>query len=235
MRATRWLALPALALVLSACSTSSQGNIGDATPAEDNAISAAAPSEILAQAKKNAMAQSSFHIKGVGQCPDSSFTVDMKLRSDEFGVGTVRLGSDSLELVTTPDGVYVRAPKAFWAAQKSGAVATTIGDHWVKFAKASNPCLTALGSFSTVIANYLGYTETPTKQVGGAVFTVPAVQLQFSASASVWVASRGVPLPVEVDDTSISTQISLGEWGAVVSVTAPLPTDVIEASTLPSK
>ncbi len=231
-RTTTWIAIAAAAtLALTGCSSTSGSTTAPASSA-DNSISDASPQDILTQATTNAKAQTTVHVHGNGACPTTAFYADMQLRSDEQGTGTVRLGTDTVHLVTTRDAIYVKAPKPFWSLQSSPAAATTVGQKWVRLAKASNPCLAALGSFSAFLTNYLGYPGTPTKTVGGSVFGVPAVALAIAPSISIWVASRGTPLPVRVDDQATGTRISLGEWGTAVSVTVPAKADVVDAAAL---
>jgi hypothetical protein len=156
----------------------------------------------------------------------------MKLRKDETGFGEVRIGVDPMQVVSTREALYVSAPVKFWASQTSDAVAATIGKKWVKLPKSTNPCLAALGSFSAVLANYLGYPGVPTKTVGGAVFGVPAVLLSLPPYVAIWVKSTGTPLPVRVDDQDTGTGISLGEWSNDVSVTVPTGSSVVDSSIL---
>jgi hypothetical protein len=201
----------------------------------ETAISDQEPAQILAQATANAKAQSTVRVKGNGSCPDGAFFTDMHLRKDGFGAGSVKFGPDTLSVVGTPTALYVNGPAAFWKAQATAAVAATIGTNWVSFPKGSNVCLATLASFTGVLDNYLGYTGSPTKKSGGKILTVPAVELVFSPSVSLWVASTGTPLPVHVDDTDAGTALAMGEWSADVQVNVPPSIDVIDSSVLAKK
>ena len=227
-RTMRGLGVAAVAVAALAGCSSAAG-----TP--DSGITDQEPAQILAQATANAKAQSSVHLKGNGSCPDGAFFTDMRLRKDGFGAGSVKFGPDTLSVVGTPTALYVNGPSAFWKSQSSAATAATIGTKWVSFPKASNVCLATLASFTGVLDNYLGYTGTPTKKTGGNVLTVPAVELVFSPAVSIWVASKGTPLPVHVDDTGTGTALAMGEWSSDVQVNVPPANDVIDSSVLAKK
>ncbi len=222
-------------LGVAAVAVAALASCSSASGTADSAISDKEPTQILTQAAANAKAQSTVRVKGNGSCPDGAFFTDMHLRKDGFGAGSVKFGPDTLSVVGTPTDLYVNGQSAFWKSQASAAAAATIGTKWVKFAKASNVCLATLASFSGVLDNYLGYTGTPTKKTGGNILTVPAVELIFSPSVSLWVASTGTPLPVHVDDTDAGTALAMGEWSADVQVNVPPSIDVIDSSVLAKK
>jgi hypothetical protein len=212
-----------VATALSACSSSPAATGGNGTGDE----SAAA---VLAQASKNAQAQSTVHIRGNGACPNGPFFADVVLTKDGQAAGSVKFGPDTLSLIRTPQALYINGPAAFWTTQISASAAQRIGTKWVKFSPASNACLGALTDFSRVLDNYLGYTGSPTKKSGGTILTVPATQLVFSPAVSIWVASRGTPLPVHVDDANAGTALAFGEWSSAEHITLPPSTEVIDST-----
>jgi len=222
---TRKIALAFLAVAALAGCSSATG----AAPATSSIRDAAAP-EVLTQASANARTQSTVHLRGNGQCPESAFYVDMRLRRDGGATGSVRFGASTVQVVSSGGSIYVQGPSSFWTAQDSPAAATQIGTKWVRLSPGSNACLAALTTFSTVLDNYLGYPGTPVKGQAQAVFGVPAVMLSLPGNVTIWVGAKGVPVPVRIDDPATKTGISLGEWGQKVDVTAPTATDVIDAS-----
>jgi hypothetical protein len=204
-----------------------------ATPS-GNGIAASPASDVLSTAISNARAQTSVRLVGTGSCPDGAFSVDMHLRKDENAVGTITLGKDALSVVSTPEALYVKGPATFWTALTSAAAATRVGQRWVKLPRTASTCIAAITSFSTVLANYLGYPGAPTKQPSSIVFGTPAVLLQLSNDVSFWVGTQGTPLPVRISDPVAPTAISLVDWGTPVTVTVPSAADVLDSSVLRS-
>jgi hypothetical protein len=228
----RSLLVPLLAAgLLSGCA------FGGGSPAAStvNGIADSSAADVLRTSVANAKAESSLRVVGTGSCTDGSFSVDMHLRSDETGFGTVKLGADSLKVVSTTDALYVQAPATFWTALSSSHAASTIGQKWVRLSRASSVCISAITSFSSVLANYLGYPGAPTKQPESVIFGTPAVLLELPHDVSFWVSTQGTPLPVRITDPAAPTAISLVEWGTPVTVTIPQAADVVDGSTLATK
>jgi hypothetical protein len=225
----RTLLVPLLAAgLLSGCAFGSGAPVTSST----NGVGDASAVDVLRSAVANAKGESSVRVVGTGSCTDGSFSVDMHLRSDETGFGTVKLGSDSLKIVSMSDALYVQAPASFWTALSSSRAASTIGQKWVRLSRASSVCISAVTSFSSVLANYLGYPGTPTKQPESVIFGTPAVPLELPHDVSFWVSTKGTPLPVRITDPAAPTAISLVEWGRPVTVTIPAASDVVDGRTL---
>ena len=89
--------------------------------------------------------------------------------------------------------------------------------------------MAAITSFSTVLANYLDYPGTPTKEPASIVFGTPAVLLELPDDVSFWVGTQGTPLPVRISDPAAPTAISLVDWGKPVTVTLPAAADVVDS------
>jgi hypothetical protein len=205
---------------------------GSVAAPTDNGITASSATDVMSAAVANAKAQTSLRLVGTGSCPDGAFTVDMHLRSDENASGTITLGKDALSVVSTPDALYIKGPASFWTTLSSASAATKVGQKWVKLSRAASACIAAVTSFSTVLANYLGYPGTPTKQPSSVVFGTPAVLLQLPNDVSFWVGTQGTPLPVRITDPAAPTALSLLDWGKPVSVTVPAAADVVDSSVL---
>jgi hypothetical protein len=82
-------------------------------------------------------------------------------------------------------------------------------------------CISAITSFSSVLANYLGYPGSPTKRPASIIFGTPAVLLALPNDVSFWVSTQGTALPVRITDPAAPTAISLLDWGKPVTVTVP--------------
>ena len=222
------------AVLLAGCGEADGASAGTASPTP-NGIADQPAEAILTTARDLAEQQTSMRLKGKGRCGETPFQADMRLRQDGTGAGTVVLGSHTLQLVGTSDAVYVKGPEAFWTAQADAKTAARIGDRWVKGAHASNPCLTALSSFSNVLENYLGYPGTPVKEPSVGIFGVPAQLLSISPDVSIWIRTVDAPLPVWVSVPSTETTVALGEWGADVAVTVPAADETVDAATLTTR
>jgi len=190
---------------------------------------------VLDLAKHNAAGQTSVHVKGTGACPNWPFAVDMKLRNDGTGTGTVTVGINTVKLVSSPTALYIQGDAEFWSAEVGNGAAEKFQSKWVKLLPANNPCLTALGSFSAIQANYLNYPGTPTLGNSQAVFGVPAVMVQTPPDVVTWVRAKGEALPIQIDQPSQQTKIAMGEWGAPVTVTIPSGPDVVDGSAVTKK
>ncbi len=207
---------------------------GAGTPvaSTSDGIASSSAADVLRSAVTNAKGEGSVRVVGTGSCTDGAFTVDMHLRSDESGYGTVLLGADTLTIVSTKNSLYVQAPSTFWTALSSPVAAAKVGKKWVRMSRVSSVCISAITSFSSVLANYLGYPGTPTKQPASIVFGTPAVLLSLPHDVSFWVSTQGTPLPVRITDPAAPTAISLVDWGKPVTVTVPTATDVLDSSAL---
>lgn len=224
MRIPRVALLACLSLiVLAGCSSRSVAST-------DNGVSGLSGQQILEQASTNAQQQTSVHIHGTGKCPQGVFTADMKLNKDGSGAGTITFPPDSLQVVTTAQGLYVKGSRSFWTKDASAKIANQIGDRWVlSTSKRANTCLQALGNYSDIMANFLKVAGAVTKSGSAAVSGIPAITLSLP-TATVWVSTTGVALPVRVDSTATSDGMSFYDWNLRVTVTVPAASDVIDAS-----
>jgi hypothetical protein len=212
-------------MVIAGCSSGSM-------VATDNGVSKLSGKEILAQASTNAQQQTSVHIHGTGQCPQGAFTTDMKLNKDGSGTGTISFPPYSLQVVSTAQGLYVKGSKLFWTKDASAKIANQIGNRWVlSTSKTANTCLQALGNYSAIMANFLKVAGTATKSGSGAVSGIQAITLNLP-TATVWVSTTGVALPVRVDSTATTDGMSFYDWNLPVTVTVPAASDVINASVI---
>lgn len=229
MRRTLFPALVGIAAValLAGCAR-------DAVPSDARSAAAVDPTYLLSQAKANARAASSVHVRGTGQCDLGNFVVDMDLRKDGLGAGSVQVGGQTIDLVSTHDAVFMHGARRFWLTQVAPADADRIGSRWVKVAKGASPCLTALSDYSLVMANYLDYPGTPTLLEGTSMLGTPARLVGLGPDVSIWVASSGTLLPVNVHDVSTNTDITWSAWSSDPAVVVPRAGTVVDGSTLSS-
>jgi hypothetical protein len=192
------------------------------------------PSYLLTQARANALAATAVHMRGTGQCDLGAFVVDMDLRKDGLAAGSVQVAGETINLVSTKEAVYMHASRAFWLTQASSEDADRIGTKWVKVAKGASACLTALSDYSLAMTNYLDYPGTPTLLDGTSMQGEPARLVGLGADVSMWVASSGTLLPLNVHDGSTDTDITWSDWGADPAVVVPQADNVVDGRTLGS-
>jgi hypothetical protein len=220
-------------LGLSGCSTSAPGATAGAVGASSNGVAGLDPAQILQTARVNARAQSSVHVDGTGSCAQAGrFSAEMALRSDGTGAGIVTTGSGKAHLIATPGALYVKADAAFWRTQTSAAGAAKAATRWVSFAPTTNTCFAALGSFASVLSNYLDLPGTPSKENSASVHGVPAQLVSIPPDIAVWVTTTGTPLPTYVSAPSADLGITFRDWGAPVEVTVPESSDVVDGTSV---
>jgi hypothetical protein len=221
-------------LALAGCGNSS-ATTSPATPSS-NGVSDLTADQILAKTGAAAKEQSSVHVAGKGSSGGTSLALDLKLRKGGGGVGTITLGTNPIQIITTGTDVYIKADKSFWASQGNGSAATVIGDRWVKASATTSSfaSLAQLGDFSTAIDTFLKPDSAITKGDVGTASGIPAIAL-VSTSGKLWVATTGSPLPVQIDSGTAGDALKFTDWGATVDVPVPAEKDVLDLSKLSGK
>lgn len=187
---------------------------------------------LLSQAKSNAKAASAVHMRGAGQCDLGPFVVEMDLLKDGRGAGSVKIGGETISVVSTPRDLYMHGERSLWLSQVSPQAADLIGDKWVRVAKTANPCLSALSSFSLALTNYLDYPGTPTMREGDQIQGVSGRLIGLGADASIWVSRTGTIMPLNVHDATSGTDIGWSAWNVPVTVVVPRSDDVLDGAKL---
>ena len=219
-------------LSLTACGgTAATGSASTSAAPSSNGVSALTADQILEKATTAAKAQSSVHISGKGTSGGTALALDMKMRKGGGGYGSITLGTDTLQMVTTGSEVYIKGDKAFWTSQGSAATAAVIGDRWVKAAAsdASFAALAQLGDFGTGLDNFLKPDSAITKGDESTVNGTKAIAL-VSTSGKLWVATTGDPLPVQIDTGTAGEALVFSDWGAKVDVPVPADKDTLDLS-----
>jgi len=151
------------------------------------------------------------------------------------GCGSITLAGDTLKIVSDGTTVYVKGDKAFWTNQASVQAAPLIGDRWLKapVTNASFKSLAEFADFDTTLTGILkpdgAVTTGTTKDIGG----TPAIELK-SGSGSLWVATTGDPLPLQISTGKAGDEVTFADWGKAIDVTsqAPAEKDSIDLSQL---
>lgn len=235
MRA-RTVAAGALAVLVLATGCGASGGSGGSsasTPA-GNGVASKSAQEILAAATTAAKAQSSVHIAGVDTTGTDKTELDLSLAKGVGATGTITMGGNKIQLITTTDSVYMKADKAFWTQFGSAAAAAVIGDRWVKASStnASFKDLASLGDFASSLDQYLKPTSTITKGEEKTVDGVPAIGLT-DGEGTLWVATSGDPLPVRIEPKATGNGgMAFTAWGAPVTITPPAAKDTLDLSAI---
>jgi hypothetical protein len=106
----------AAVLALTGCA----GGTGTASSpaATSNGVADLPADQILAKANAAAKAQQSVHVAGQGASGGQTFGLDMKLSKGSGGVGTLTIGSTTLQVVYAGGDIYLKGDKylcsSFW-------------------------------------------------------------------------------------------------------------------------
>jgi uncharacterized protein YceK len=224
-------------LTLAGCGSSGSATAptSSSPSATANGISDKTADQILTASVAAAKAQQSVHIKGQGSSGGQKFAVDLQLRKGGGGQGSITIGANTIQLVSTGATVYIKADAAYWTQQSSAAVATLIGDRWVK-APATNSGLAQLAQladFDTALGNFLKPDTAPTKGDVGTADGQPAIAL-VTKSGKLWVATTGEPLPIRIDTGTSNDALTFSEWGATLDIAVPKDSDTLDISKLAS-
>lgn len=223
------------ALLLAGCGGSSGSSTASSTAPASNGVADKTADEILAATTAAAKAQSSVHVSGKGAADAGSVGLDLQLLKGKGGYGSITLAGDTLKIVSDGTTVYFKGDKAFWTNQASAQAATLIGDRWLKapVSNASFKSLAEFADFDTTVTGILkpdgAVTKGTTKDIGG----VPAIELK-SGSGSLWVATTGDPLPLQISTDKAGDEVTFSDWGKEIDVTSQVPaaTDTIDLSKL---
>ncbi len=223
------------ALLLAGCGSSSGSNAASSTAPASNGVADKTADEILAATTAAAKAQTSVHVSGTGTGGSGSVGLDLHLVKGKGGYGSITLAADTLQIVSDGTTVYFKGDKAFWTNQASAQAATLIGDRWLK-APVTNESFKSLAEFADFENTVTGIlkpdgsvTKGSTKDVGG----TPAIELK-SGSGSLWVATTGEPLPLQISSGTAGDKVTFADWGKAVDVTGQVPAekDTIDLSKL---
>jgi hypothetical protein len=211
--------------VLAGCSSSDSPSA--------NGVDTLAGNDVLAASLSAADAQTSMRVVTKGARNSLPFGVDMLVRRNGGGSGTVWIGAEKLSLVTTTSDLFIKADTAYWTTQMDPAYAKAIGDKWVKAPLTSKAfaSFATLGSFDALLGTFLQPSGPTTRGDVTTILDQPAVQV-VSTQGSVWIATKGNPLPVQVDTPSTGDITRFGEWGTAVEVAVPSAAETVDLGAL---
>jgi hypothetical protein len=236
----RTLAVAGLAtLTLAACgSTTTAGTASEASasPTTGPASSSSAPTtpagngeatrtgpQVAADAADALVRAGAVHMVGTGTSDGQPLSVDLHLQGADVS-GTVTMGGQPLDIVTTGGRAYAKAPAAFWKAQQvPTSIARKLDGRWVLLPAAA---ASTFGEFSlTKLAEQLrtpdGATWKPEVQKSSAA-SGDVVVITDSDGSTTQVAATGEPYPLQSTDKGADAgTVTLSEFGSKVAITAP--------------
>jgi hypothetical protein len=215
-------------LTLAGCGSSASTATGSPAPSS-NGVAAQTADQILAKAVETAKAQKSVHIVGKVTTAGQTTALDLHVQKGAAGYGSVTVGGTEIQIVATATDVYMKADKAFWAANGSAAAAEVVGDRWVK-APITNPSFKGLSDLA--ITGILKPDGTLTKGAEGAVNGQAAVPLTSSKGGKLWIATTGDPLPIQFDGEKAGEAVVFSDWNVPLTVPVPAAADTIDFTKL---
>jgi hypothetical protein len=219
-------------LLLAGCGGTSGTAATSAAPSS-NGVADLTADQILAKTTEAAKAQSSAHVAGKGTSGGQAIALDVHLRKGGGGYGTITLGANTLQIVSTGTQVYFKGDKAFWTSTANAKAAELIGDRWLKApsSNASFASLAELADFDAGLTQFLKPDGAITKGDVGTASGQKAIAL-VSTSGKLWVATTGDPLPIRIDTGTAGESLNFSDWGATVDIPVPADKDTIDLSAL---
>jgi hypothetical protein len=192
------------------------------SPTGPNGIASLSPSAALSKVSAAAAAQTSVHITGtVAQGKDTlGLDVQAGLTS---GQGELRVGGGEVQLRLVNGTIYLNGDvKGLVALGFPKQTATASANKWIG-AQASATSLSALLSFSDLVKSIVTPHGTV---VAGRTTTVNGVSVytlvdKTKDGGTLYIATTGEPLPVQVVNAKPHEKLSFSEWSAPISVTPP--------------
>jgi hypothetical protein len=206
------------------------------SPTGPNGIASLSPADGLSKVTAAAAGQTSVHI--VGSVKQGKSTLGLDVHAGlASGVGTLHIGGGQVRLRLTNGTLFIEGDvKGLMGLGFPKAAATASATKWMA-AQATSTSLSALLSFTDLVKSIV----TPSGTViAGKTSTLHGIRVyslvdKTKNGGTLYVATTGEPLPVQIINSSPREAISFSEWGAPISVTAPpkvipVPTSVTSAA-----
>jgi hypothetical protein len=192
------------------------------SPTGPNGIASLSPSAALSKVSTAAAAQTSVHI--IGTVAQGKDTLGLDVRAGlTTGQGTLELGGGRVGLRLTNGTIYINGDvKGLIGLGFPRKSATASANKWIA-AQASATSLSALLNVTDLVKSIVTPNGTV---VAGRTTTVNGVSVytlvdKAKKGGTLYVATTGEPLPVQVINTSPHEKLSFSQWSAPISVVVP--------------
>jgi hypothetical protein len=202
----------------SATSTSS----APTTPAGNGEAAKTGP-QVAADAADALAGVSAVHMVGGGTSDGAPLSLDLHLQGSDVS-GTLTMGGQPLEVISTAGQTYAKAPAAFWTSQEVPAsVARTLAGRWVLMPAEAG---STFDDFSlTKLADDLRKPTDATWQPQVQTSTLDGkdvVVITQSDGSTTTVAATGTPYPLRSEDKGKDAgTVSLSDFGTPVTIAPP--------------
>lgn len=202
----------------------------EATP---NGVEQLSADQILERA--SAAAKGAESVKVTAKTQEEAGEMSFEITMTKTGAqGTVTNAQGSLELLATPDTIYIKGDAKFNESYGGQGGAALLEGKWLSI-PADNPQATpfrGLVSLETFFDGLLTPESTPTKVAPKDVNGVRSVGLKTDAG-TLWVATTGEPYPVAIEPAEGQQgSVTMTDWNAPVTITAPPADQVVDVTKL---
>lgn len=209
-------------IISAACLTAGLAACGGSST---NGIESQSPTQIVATAQKAAESAKSVRVTGTVSDSGTKLSLDLKILHGTGAEGKISEGPLSFELVRIGDSVYIKGSPAFYEHFAGSEAAKLLQGRWLKAPATSGEFATlgTLTDMSKLLSSVLG--QHGSLQKGG-TSTIEGKQVIAVKDASkggvLYVATKGKPYPIQLSKAgSTGGKVTLTDWGAPVSITAP--------------
>ncbi len=197
------------------------------TAPADNGVSSLSGEEIMKKAQTALSSASAYQLKGEANADGGKITIEMKYSdSGKNYSGTVTNAGVAIELIKIGNDLYVKAPESFLQKQLPGGASvglTMLKGKWIKTTSDNK----AFGDMANVFSatSLLEIKGTVTK---GEISTIDGVEVIAVSTPgnTYYVATKGEPYTVKVEDKVNTGTIAISKFGTAVEITAP-PADQV--------
>ncbi len=195
--------------------------------------------EVLAKAKTTAQAAKSVHVKGELSDSGQSITIDLQLAGVARGSGTVTQNGGRIDLVRIGNDIYFKGDEKALTqtvAQGNAQLVKLIAGRYVK-ATVDTPGFSNFAGLLDLVEFVKGVMSPDGKISridGKPVAGIPTVGLKDDAKTGgfLYIADQGEPFPLLLEPASGPGSVTMREWNADATITAPPADQVIDANAL---
>jgi hypothetical protein len=252
VRSVRLVMVAAVALaLLGACgrSVGGSGNLAGPTGAatQDNGVAKLPPVQILTRAQAALAGASSVHIVGAWRSAGQQMALDLKVRGKDGARGTLVLpagrGGNAvslrIQLIIVGRTAYLQADRLLWVGVLGGssAAADKLAGKWLK-TSLDNAKVKPLLQIADPVQLSTGLIKPENNLARGTARQItgqPVIGVvdQGSTGSTIYVATTGPPVPVQIVETGADAAvINFTDYGGSVDLTPPAAADTVDGSTL---